>query len=136
MKKITKEFTETKKNWIDEMIERQATPEPLREGTTAEFCKKWGIPESNYYYHAAKPENEKKILNISLRLAKNYTPEVLKNLGERAKGDNKAAELFLDYVLELRKKVDMTSGGKPIPLLGYVRNHVSNQEDNADEGKD
>jgi alcohol dehydrogenase class IV len=105
------------KTWIDEMIERQATPEPLREETTKEFCLKWNIPESNYYYHVAKKENQKKILELSLGLAKKYTADILENLGVRAKSDNKAAELFMDYVLQLSKNVDIKTNGESIAGL-------------------
>lgn len=114
---------ETEKNWIEIAIEREATPKPLREQTTRDFCAEYGIPESSYYYEVNKKENQIKIEDICFRLAKKYTPEVLENLGERATKDNKAAELFLDYVLEKKKKFDLTSDNKaiePITAINYI----------------
>lgn len=103
-------------NWLEEMIERQALPEPLRKETTTAFCKRHNLTESNYYYHAQKPENQKKIIVCILNNVKKHAPEVLENLGERAKSDNKATEMYLKFILELAEKTDITSGGKPIVL--------------------
>jgi len=120
------------KTWIDEAIEREATPKALREETTRDFCAKRGIPESTYYYEVNKKEVEAKIQEICFRYAKKYTPDVLENLGERATKDNKAAELFLDYVLEKKKKFDLTSDDKaiePITAINYiVPNGLNNPE--------
>lgn len=95
-------------DWIEEMIEREATPESQRGETTVEFCKQRDIPIRTYYYHAAKPDNQKKILEFSLNLAKRFTSDIMENLAIRAKSDNKAAEMFLDYVLQLSKTIGLT----------------------------
>lgn len=105
---------EGNKNWLDELVIRQALPEEIREGTNTEFCAKWGISESTYYYQASRPENQIKIVNIALQNAKKYAPEVLENLGVRAKSSNKAAEMYLKFILQLAEKTDITSGGLPI----------------------
>lgn len=102
-------------DWVHEMIERESTPEHLREETTRQFCEKRGIPESTYYYTRNKKENQEKIFEICLHLAKKYTPEIMENLGERAKGDNKAAEIFLEYVWKQKKRMDMTTNDKELP---------------------
>ena len=41
--------------------------------------------ESNYYYHSSKPEIKARIIEIALDNTKKHAPEVLENLGERAK---------------------------------------------------
>jgi len=102
------------KNWMQAMIERQSIPETLREETTEEFCDKWGVKERTYYYHLAKPEIQKIILKNSLNLAKKYTPDIMENLAVRAKSDNKAAELFLEYVWKMSKNLDIKTDGQPI----------------------
>lgn len=101
-------------NWLDAMIERQALPEEIRKETTAEFCKKWGVPESTYYYHASKEENQKKIIGIALNNAKKHAPEVLENLGVRAKNNTNDTALYLKFILQLIEKADITTDGKPI----------------------
>lgn len=99
--------------WLQDMIDRESTPEHLRTETTADYCKRIGIPQRTYYYHCAKADNQKKILENSLNIAKTHTVDILHNLAERARKDNKAAEMFLDYVLQLSKsigvKVDIQS---------------------------
>jgi len=119
-------------NWLREMIERQALPEEVREGTTEEFCKKWNIGESTYYYQAKKEENQREIVKLAISNAKKYAPEVLENLGVRGKSDNKAAELYLKFILQLAEKTDITSGGKPIPILGNVYKDKEENKENAE----
>lgn len=114
---IKEENQEEKKNWIDEMIIREATPKPLREGTNAEFCQRYEIPESNYYYYSSKAENKEKILQIALDNAKKHAPEVLENLGERAKENSQDAKLYLQFILQLAEKTDITSKGESIMYL-------------------
>lgn len=109
-----------KVNWIDEMIIREALPKTLREGTVADFCKKHGIVESNYYYHSSKPENQEKSIKIALQNTKKHAPDVLENLGERAKSNSKDAEMYLKFILQLAEKTDITSGGMPIIQIAEV----------------
>lgn len=101
-------------NWIDEMIIREATPKPLRTETVEQFCKKYDIVESNYYYQASKTENQEKSIKIAIQNAKKHTAEVLENLAERAKENNKDAKLYLEFILQLATKTDITSGGLAI----------------------
>jgi hypothetical protein len=109
------------KTWIDEMIEREAIPRNLREETTQEFCKRHKLPVSNYYYYASKKENWEKILELSLNSVKRETPEVLKTLGKRARqGDTKAIDMFLNYVVDLSKNLDITTKGKPLYLPSEI----------------
>lgn len=103
-------------NWIDAMIEREAIPKAARQETTAEFCAKWGIPESTYYFNSSKKENQEKIVELCFKQAKKYAPDVLESLGERATKDNMAAGMFIEYVLEKKKRLDMTSDDKPFLL--------------------
>lgn len=105
---------ETPKNWLDEMIIRQALPEEIREGTNEEFCNKWSISQSTYYYQASKEENQQKIISLALQNTKKHAPEVLENLAVRAKSSSKDAEMYLKFILQLAEKTDITSGGKII----------------------
>jgi hypothetical protein len=105
---------EEKKNWLEEMVERQALPEEARQETTDEFCAKHGISRSTYYYQASKSENQQKILSLALANAKKYAPEVLDNLGQRAKTNSKDAEMYLKFILQLKEQMDVTSGGLSI----------------------
>ena len=108
-------------NWVDKMIERQSIPELLRAETVVDFCKEHSISESKYYYQASKPENQKIIVNTCLNNAKKYAPEVLEGLGERGKKDNRAAELYLKFILELKEKTDITSDDKPLGILSTIK---------------
>jgi len=101
-------------NWIDEMVKREALPLQLREGTVAEFCIKYGIVDSNYYYHSSKPEIKARIIEIALDNTKKHAPEVLENLGERAKNNSKDTEMYLKFILQLAEKTDITSKGEKL----------------------
>lgn len=99
---------EQKIDWIEKMIEREATPKSLRTNTIEEFCKEYGVAISTYSWNAVKKENQKRILKVCLSLAKKGTPEVLEKLREKAEaGDMKAIDMFLNYVLELSKNLDI-----------------------------
>jgi hypothetical protein len=116
---------ETKTNWLDELIVRQALPEEIRQGTNAEFCQKWDISESTYYYQASKPENQTKIINLALQNTKKHAPEVLENLAVRAKLNSKDTEMYLKFILQLAEKTDITSGGEKIDfgVIKYADNN-------------
>lgn len=122
---------EDKVNWINEMIKREAIPLQLREGTVADFCKKYEIGDSTYYYQSSKPENQTKIINSALNNAKKYAPEVLENLGERAKNNSKDAEMYLKFILQLTDKTDITTGGENINQV-LVKFLDANIKDNRD----
>lgn len=113
---------EVKKTWIDEAIEREATPKTLRENTVDEFVAKHGVSRQTYYYQMSQEENKKRVLEISLNKAKDEAPEVLDVLVQKAKtGDNKAMEMYLDYILKLAKNLDIKSDGKPlIQIAGEI----------------
>lgn len=108
---------EEKVNWVDKMIEREALPLQLRDGTVAEFAKKYEIADSLYYYYSSKPEIKEKIIGIALNNAKKHAPEVLENLGERAKSNNADAKTYLQFILQLAEKTDITSNGKAIQIV-------------------
>jgi hypothetical protein len=104
-------------NWIEAMIEREAIPLAARQETVAEFCSKWDIDESTYYRNSRKDENQKKSLKIALSLVKKKAPEILEKLAEKASaGDMKATDMFLNYVLELSKNLDLKSGGQSLVI--------------------
>ncbi len=113
------------------MIEREAIPAPARTETTRDFCIKWNVPESTYYFNASKKEYRDKIDDICFIQAKKHTPEVLENLGERAKTNARDAELFLEFISERKKRVDVTTGDKPFPLYNpdVISDNQSTEED-------
>lgn len=113
-------------NWIEAMIEREALPKSARLETVVEFCAKWGISEATYYYQSSKPDNWKKTLEISLMSAKKECPEILKVLGEKAKaGDTKAIDMYLNYIVQLAKNLDVKSDGQS--LVVRVDNDIANK---------
>lgn len=123
------------KNWIDEMIEREALPKASRQETVEDFCHRWKISESTYYYQSSKSDNWKKILEISLMSAKKEAPDVLKVLGEKAKkGDMKAIDLYLDYVIQLSKNLDLKSDGKA--LIVNIDKDIADKYDSISSTKD
>lgn len=128
-----------KKDWIIEMIEREATPKSLRTETIKAFSDRNDIDTSLYQYHKVKPDNQKRIVKLCLDTAKEMTPEVLDKLGQNAiEGKEKSIEMFLKYITELAEKTDITSGGKPIPILNLnnVLHNNSNSQDSSNEEED
>lgn len=126
-------------NWISAMIERESIPKASRKETVEEFCVKYGISESTYYYQSSKPDNWKKILEISLNSAKKECPEVLKVLGDKAKaGDMKAVDMYLNYIVQLAKNLDIKTDGKalPTPLLYGVFDNNGNKEGSESNKED
>ena len=106
------------KNWIQAMIEREATPKPARQETVEEFANQWGIDASTYYYQARKKENIRKVVDIWLIEATKGGNAVLEKLRENAlEGKEKSIEMYLKFVLELKEKKDITSDDKPFPLV-------------------
>ena len=126
--------TDNNKTWLDEMIQRQTIPLTLREETVAEFCEKWGIYPSLYYYHLYKKENQEKILEIVLSKAKTAVPDILEKLIEKAKeGDMKAIDIYLDSVAKLAKNLDIKTDGRPIyggqSIGKSIQGHDSDSQD-------
>lgn len=121
------EKVEKEENWIDAMIEREALPKASRKETVEEFCSKWGVAESTYYYQSSKSDNWKKILEISLNSAKKECPEILKVLGDKAKsGDMKAVDMYLNYIVQLAKNLDIKTDGKEIKSITEINYIVPN----------
>lgn len=125
---------EKPKTWIDEMIERESIPKTLREETIDKFCERWGITPQTYQYQRAKEEHQKKILEISLNVAKREVPEILKVLIDNAKsGKEKSIEMYLDYVIKLAKNLDITTQGEKLASVDlddflklYAKKHFTN----------
>ena len=107
--------TPEKKDWVEEAIQREATPSPKRQETVEEFSRRHGIDPSTYYYNMRKKENKRKVVEIWLNEALVGGNEVLEALREKAKaGDTKAIELYMKFVLELAENLDIKSDGRPI----------------------
>lgn len=110
-------MSEEVNNWLDAAIEREAIPKTSRIDTIEKFAKKWKISTETYYYQMRKPENQKKVLEICLSVAKHRTPEILQKLADNAEeGKEKSIEMYLKFILDLTEKADLTSGG--LPMIG------------------
>jgi hypothetical protein len=105
-----------KEDWVEKAIEYEATPRSLRvPKTDREFYKQLGIKESTYYYTIAKKENQDRIIDLCFRQAKKRTPNILKKLGEKAEeGNDTSIAQFLEYILEIKKRIDITTGGEKV----------------------
>ena len=58
--------------------------------------------------------------------AKKECPEILKVLGEKAKaGDTKAIDMYLNYIVQLAKNLDVKSDGQS--LVVRVDNDIANK---------
>jgi len=114
-------------DWIAKAIEYEATPRALRiPKKKGEFISSLKdiqgnpIPSSTYYYELSKKENSDKIIDISFRYAKRLTPEVLEKLGEKAvSGNDTSIAQFMEYVLEIKKRLDITTDGDKINPMSY-----------------
>lgn len=124
-------------DWLDEAMQLEATPKLLRKETVSEFCQRHNLPLSNYYYHISKPENKKRVLEIVLTKAKDKAPDILETLVREAEaGDMKAMAIYMDSILRLAKQLDITTGDKPIPLLGNVSIDNIIKEDSETQKED
>jgi hypothetical protein len=115
-------------DWVEKAIEREATPKELREGTVEKFAEKYGIDPSTYYRTVRRKENKRKIVEIWLNEALNGGQEVLRALQEKAKkGDTKAIELYMKFVLELAENLDIKSDGQKLIInqMFYGDNNTS-----------
>ena len=117
----------TEKNWIEAMIEREAIPPSARLETTEKFLVDYGVSSSTYYYQARQQENLKKIVKLAINNAKKHAPEVLENLAERGKKNHNDAKIYLQFILQLEERMDLTSGGQSIfQILNY--GHISKKD--------
>lgn len=96
------------KTWIDEMVEREAIPKVKRIESVPDFCAKHDITPQAYYYQKSKEENKKRILEISLNVAKDEAPEILEKLVGMCKDGNvKAMKIYVESILKLAKELDI-----------------------------
>lgn len=119
-----------KVDWVQKAIEREALPRNLREETVEQFAFKYGIDPSTYYYNMRKKTNRQKVVDLSFVLAKEWAPDVLEILKEKIeKGSEKSIEMYMDYVLELKKKLALVGGNKndiPITIIQTKYDRSSN----------
>ena len=119
-KKLGLTLEDLSDNWIEAMIDRESIPKSIRQKDIKldDFVAKYGISHATYYYQVSKTENQKRIIEKSLRFANSSTPKILEVLRDKAKnGDTKAIEMHLEYVTKLSKKIDVMSGGKELKRL-------------------
>jgi hypothetical protein len=116
------EMWETIADWFA-LPEEERTPKLQKD--LYEFYK---IPERTFYHKTASKEYQDIITKKSLSKVKKRLPEVLKALQVKAEGGSeKAIEMFLEYVAELFKRMDITSGGDKlnIKLVSYGSNDTN-----------
>ena len=123
-----------KVDWIELALMRESLPKVMREPRTdRDFCKKYGIPESTFYFELNKTENKKKVIDLCFEHAKKRTPEVIKRLVEKAEigEDDKSVEMFLEYILERKRKMetDINLNGT-MGVIYLPRKDNDNQEEN------
>jgi len=110
------EMWETIADWFA-LPEDERTPKLQKD--LFDFYK---IPERTFYYKTASKEYQDIITKKSLSKVKKRLPEVLKALQLKAEGGSeKAIEMFLEYVAELFKRMDITTGGQPFDLYDYAK---------------
>ena len=103
----TKELKNKVEVWKVLLVEREAIPKQQRAETTIQWCKDNSIPRSTYNWELAKPEIKKKITDIAVNNTKKHAPEILDNLGKRAKKNSRDTELYLRFILELQEKINL-----------------------------
>lgn len=102
-----------KLGWVNEMIQREATPKPERTETVEQFCKRFGISSETYFYQARKKENQKAIIEIWLNEAVKGGNEVLHKLKDNAlEGKEKSIEMYLKFILQLAEKTEANLDAK------------------------
>ena len=124
------EMWETIADWFA-LPEEERTPKLQKD-----LFKFYKIPERTFYDKAAKTEYQDLITKKSLSKVKKRLPEVLKALQVKAEGGSeKAIEMFLEYVAELFKRMDITSGGDKlnIKLVSYASNDTNPVQIHSEE---
>lgn len=94
------------------------------------------IPERTFYSKTATKDYQDLITKKCLRKVKKRLPEVLKALQLKAEGGSeKSVEMFLEYVAELSKKMDLTTGGEKINQMSYEQaKAIIRREEGSDKG--
>ena len=126
---------EQKKDWLEEAIIREALPKSLREPkTTLEFVKQYSIATSTYYETISREVNQKKIIELCFKQAKRRLPEVMDKLGQKAEsGNDTSIQQFMEYIMDIKKRLDITSDDKPIqaPIIDVLSNQCDNKDKEA-----
>jgi len=137
------EGVEVKKDWVEEAIKREALPKSLREPkTTLEFVKLYDIPTSTYYDTISREVNQKQITELCFKQAKRRLPEVMDKLGQKAElGNDVSIAQFMEYIMDIKKRLDITSNDKQVGLLNFIqdnelRKNNSNQKDTDTQEED
>ena len=124
------EMWETIADWFA-LPEKERTPKLQKD-----LYKFYEIPERTFYGKTAQKEYQDSITKKSLRKVKKRLPEVLKALQIKAEGGSeKAIEMFLEYVVELFKRMDITTGGEKINvnLVSYANNDTNPVQIHSEE---
>lgn len=116
-----------KKDWIKEMIIREAIPKPARTETVEDFAKRYSISDRTYYNQARNKENQKKIVELCLLIAKGALPEILQKLSDNAReGKEKSIEIYLKHIAGFTEKLDINI--EPLSLSVRVQAEKSIKE--------
>jgi len=106
---------EEKDQMWEEIAYEFAKPETLRR-KNREICQSYQLVEDTFYYRVRKPEFKKRVVEIALNEAKNWVPELVEVLKEKAITDKseKSIEMALKYVADIADRLDVTTKGKEI----------------------
>lgn len=113
-KKYPEMNEEEKAEVWDLIADELSNPKSMRR-TNKEIQEYYGILERNFHYHTAKEEFMRKVIRNALIKGKRALPEILDVLQNLAKqGKEKSIEMYLEYVAELTKKMDLTTDGEKL----------------------
>jgi hypothetical protein len=120
-KKYPEMNDEEKAEMWDAIADELSSPKNYRR-SNKEIYDFYQIPESTFYWKTTEEEFLKKIVKKALLKAKKSFPDILDKLEKLAlSGKEKSIEMYLEYIVELSKKMDITTKGESINDLGYER---------------
>ena len=99
-----------------------ALPEDERNPKTQKaLYESYQIPERTFYQHTASDEFNSSFIRKALKLAKKRLPKVTRKLADNAEeGKEKSIEMFMEYVGEISKKLDITTGGDKLSSMSFT----------------
>lgn len=106
-----------KEEMWDEIAQQLSKPKSMRP-QHKELYTLYGLPESTYYWTTSKKEFKQRIVEKCVNEAKEWMPELIEVLKEKAIVDKseKSIEMALKYIAEIAEKIDHTSKGEKIGM--------------------
>ena len=109
---------EQKAEMWEEIAYEFSKPESLRR-PKVQIYGEYQLPDTTFYWHMRKPEFKRRVVEIALNEAKNWVPELMDVLREKAVDDKseKYIEMALKYVADVAERLDLTTKGKELGRL-------------------